>query len=71
MKGYMRRALGKPNFYKLALWDAVNCCWRDGSKQYDNEGEAIASIKKPGRYRLSFVRDGWPREDFGEFVVPE
>lgn len=69
MKGYQRRAAGKPNYWKLAIWDVISCCWRDGKKQHDTEEKACESAREAGRYRLSFVEDGVGRHDKGEFSV--
>lgn len=69
MKGYLRRALGKPDFWKLAIWDAAIQCWRDGKRQFDNREEAKQAAGRPGRYRLSFVQDGKGRRDEEDFVV--
>ena len=69
MKPYIRRANGKPNFWKVAVWCPAVCCWKDGKRQFDTEAEAVASCRSPGRYRLSFVEDGKPRRDLREVVV--
>lgn len=34
MKPYERRAAGAETYYKLAAWDARNCCWADGKRAY-------------------------------------
>ena len=68
MKGYVRRALGKPDYWKVAVWNDRLACWQDGKRQFDTEGEARASAEKSGRYRLSFVEDGKTRMDRGEFI---
>ncbi len=69
MKGYERRAAGKPDYYKLAVWDAMRCVWVDGKKQFDTEADAIAAAVKPGRYRVSKVTDGRGRTDMEPFEV--
>ena len=69
MKGYERRAAGKPNFWKLAVWSELNQCWLDGGRQYDTPEAAKADARKPGHYRLSFAEDGKGRTDKGEFVI--
>lgn len=69
MKGYRRRAMGKPNYWKLAVWNELFNCWQDGKRQYDNREEALIAAKKPGQYRLSFVEDNNGRHDVEEFVV--
>ena len=69
MKGYQRRALGKPDFWKLAVWNPVVQCWQDGKRQFDTEDQARSDAKKPGKYRLSFVKDGAGRQDVKEFEV--
>lgn len=71
MKGYERRAAGKPDYYKLAAWDAALVLWRDGKKQFDTEAEARAAAVKPGRYRVSKVTDGRGREDMEPFEVTQ
>ncbi len=69
MKGYERRAAGKPNYFKLATWDAGRCCWNDGKRQYDTEELAREAASAPGRYRLSEVIDGKGRKDGLPFEV--
>jgi hypothetical protein len=74
MKVYQRRAAGKPEtYYKLATWDALSCCWRDGKKQFDSMNAAVAVIQtaKPGRYRVSQVNPDGKRYDYLPVVVPE
>ena len=68
MKGHQRRAIGVPDFWKLASWDSMNSCWRDGKRQYDTRELALTAAVKPGRYRLSFIQDNMPRKDFEEFA---
>jgi hypothetical protein len=63
MKGYKRRLLGKPDFWKVAYWDDLIGCWRDGKKQFDTQDQARCSITTTGKYRLSFIPDGKPRID--------
>lgn len=69
MKGYQRRALGKPTYYKVATWDGLAMCWKDGKHQFDSEKEARESVSRSGRYRISLVEDGKPRIDLEEFSI--
>ena len=56
MKPYKRRAAGKPNYYKVATWNATKKCWVDGHKQFDTKEEAEDWIlKHDGEFRISFV----------------
>lgn len=69
MKGYQRRALGKPDYWKVAIWNVLFCCWQDGKRQFDSKLEAKASPSRSGRYRLSFIADGKSRQDVEEFTI--
>lgn len=70
---FERRAAGKTTYYKLAYWCDRKQCWTDTSKQYDLLGDLIPAARKlgPGRYRVSRVTDGQPRQDLHEFTVGE
>jgi len=64
VKGYKRRALGKPDYWKVAVWSPSLFCWRDGDRQFDTKEEAVQScLGLSGKYRLSFVADNKPRRD--------
>ena len=62
MKPYQRRAAGKPTYYKLAVFDPLVQCYRDGKKQFDDVAAAVAAAKQPGRYAVSIVDDAGRRE---------
>jgi hypothetical protein len=47
MKAYERRAAGKPDFYRLSVWDARNGCWKASKRFYETEAEARAASQKP------------------------
>lgn len=64
MKPYKRRAAGKPDYYKVATWDAKKKCWVDGKKQFDTREEAEEWIlKHNGEFRISFVNGHGARID--------
>jgi hypothetical protein len=68
MKHHLRRAANAYPFFKLAAWDAVSFCWRDGKRQYESEQAAREDAQRPGRYRLSRIDDARsPRVDLAEF----
>jgi hypothetical protein len=69
MKGHERRAAGRPDYFKLAAWDALRHTWADGKKQFDTEAEARAAAVRPGRYRISKVTEGRGRTDLEPFEV--
>lgn len=54
--------------FKLAVWDAVSCCWRDGKRAYASLEAAKAAAKPPGRYRVSVI-DTTGRRDLEAFQV--
>lgn len=60
----VRKARG---YYKVARFDSVSMTWRDGRLAFDSHQNAIDSIKKSGRYRLSLV-DSEGRHDLEPFV---
>ncbi len=46
-------------YFKLAVWDSRQICFRDGKRAYPSETDARADAKQPGKYRVSEVnRDG-------------
>jgi hypothetical protein len=55
-------------YFKLAIWDARNVCFRDGKRAYPTEADARADALKPGRYRISRVDDAG-RTDLEPFDV--
>jgi hypothetical protein len=54
MKPYERRAAGIADrpYFKLATWDARNMTWRAGKRALATEAEAMATARRPGRYRV-------------------
>lgn len=57
MKQHQRRSEGTFPYYKLATFDAISFCFRDGKVAYATEAEAKAAAKKPGKYRVSVVHE--------------
>jgi hypothetical protein len=55
MRPFERRAANAFPYFKLAVWDARNCTWRDGKKAFPTEAEARKAAGKPGKYRVSRV----------------
>jgi hypothetical protein len=70
MAPHARRAAGAYPYFKLAAWDAVSVCWRDGKPAYESQAAALAAARKPGRYRLSRVTESG-RVDLEPFIVPD
>jgi hypothetical protein len=55
-------------YFKLAKWNDLLNCWRDGKRRYASEVEARAGAMDAGRYRISSVTaEG--RTDFEPFNV--
>lgn len=68
MKHFERRAEGGFPYFKLAEWDARNCCWKDGKQSHATPDDAILAAKKPGRYRISRVDENG-RTDLEPFEI--
>jgi hypothetical protein len=68
MKQNKRRSEGSFPYYKLATFDAISFCFRDGKVAYATEAEAKAAAKKPGSYRVSVVHENG-RSDMHAFDV--
>jgi hypothetical protein len=68
MKPYERRKAQAYPYYKLAAWDAVSVCWRDGKPAFPTLRDARASATAPGRYRISQVNESG-REDLEPFEI--
>lgn len=68
MRAHERRRQGGFPYFKVAEYDAINFCFRDGKQAFGSIEEAKASARKPGRYRLSIVRESG-REDLPPFEV--
>jgi hypothetical protein len=67
MKQHDRRASGGFPYFKLATFDPISMCFRDGKQAYETAEKAYAAARKPGRYRLSVV-DADGRTDLSEFA---
>jgi glycine cleavage system aminomethyltransferase T len=52
----------KAGFFKLATFCSLSITWKDGKRAFDTAAEAIASAKKPGKYRVSHVTDSGRRD---------
>jgi hypothetical protein len=68
MKHHKRRETGSFPYYKLATFDQISFCFRDGKVAYPDEQAAKAAAKTPGRYRLSIVTESG-RRDLDTFDV--
>lgn len=66
MKHHERRTHGGFPYFKLATFDPISLCFRDGKQAYDSMEQAYAAAKKPGKYRISVVHEGG-RDDLTEF----
>ena len=66
MKHHDRRTTGGFPYFKLATFDSISMCFRDGKNAYPSAEAAQAAAKKPGRYRISVVHSAG-REDLREF----
>jgi len=55
--------------YKLARFNPVLLCWKDGRTAYPTLTAARAAATDPGVYRVSVVQPGKPREDFDPFTI--
>lgn len=47
----------KIGFFKLATYCMISMTWKDGKRAFLSEADAVASVKKPGRYRISHVHE--------------
>lgn len=66
MKQHERRNAGGFPYFKLATFDPISLCFRDGKQAFPSVEAAHRAAKKPGRYRVSVVTaEG--REDLHEF----
>lgn len=68
MKHYKRRETQSFPYYKLATYDQISFCFRDGKIAYPDQATAEAAAKAPGRYRLSVVTETG-RNDLQTFDV--
>lgn len=66
MKAHARRTAGGFPYFKLATFDPISMCFRDGKQAFASAEEAYAAAKKPGKYRVSVVHEGG-RTDLSEF----
>lgn len=57
MKPYERRTTAAYPYFKLAVWDAQLCVWRDGKVAFATKYDAMDTIRLPGRYRISMVTE--------------
>ncbi len=64
-----RRIKGAYPYFKLAVWDRCNACWRDGRRAHATIDAAVAEAERaPGRYRISCVTESG-RTDLAPFVI--
>jgi len=68
MKPNQRRAQHSFPYFKLATFDQISMCYRDGKTAFATESDAAASAKSPGTYRVSIVRENG-RQDLTPFHV--
>lgn len=66
MKHHQRRTSGGFPYFKLATFDPISMCFRDGKQAFPSAEEAYKAAKKPGKYRISVVHQHG-REDLSEF----
>lgn len=55
MKSHERRATQAYPYFKVAVFDSVSMCFRDGKHAFETKDAAKRSAKSPGTYRLSTV----------------
>ena len=68
MKTNHRRTQGSFPYFKLAKFDQISMCYRDGKIAFASETDAAASAKLPGKYRISIVHEN-ERQDLAPFHV--
>ena len=68
MKPTHRRTQHSLPYFKLAKFDQISMCYRDGKTAFASESDAAASAKLPGTYRVSIVRETG-RQDLTPFHV--
>lgn len=66
MQRHERRTSQGFPYYKLAEYDPISMCFRDGKRAYATAAEARAAARKPGKYRLSVVLESG-RQDMEVF----
>lgn len=66
MKHHQRRNDGGFPYFKLATFDPISMCFRDGKQAFASAEEAYKAAKKPGKYRVSVVHEHG-RIDLSEF----
>jgi hypothetical protein len=68
MKPAVRRDSQCFPYFKLATFDNVSFCFRDGKQAFESESAAAAAAKRPGKYRVSIVTANG-RRDLPAFEV--
>jgi hypothetical protein len=68
MKPHARRAAATFPYFKLATFDNLSFCFRDGKQAFESESAAAAAAKRPGKYRVSIVTANG-RQDMPAFEV--
>jgi hypothetical protein len=68
MKHYKRRETQQFPYFKLATFDQISFCFRDGKIAYKTETDARNAARQPGRYRVSVVTESG-RTDLDGFEV--
>jgi hypothetical protein len=66
MKHHERRTGGGFPYFKLATFDPISMCFRDGKQAFETAEDAYRAAKKPGKYRVSVVHEHG-RTDLSEF----
>jgi hypothetical protein len=68
MKSHQRRATQSYPYFKVAVFDSVSMCFRDGKQAFETEDAAKRAAKSPGTYRISTVTASG-RVDSEKFTV--
>lgn len=66
MKHHERRTGGGFPYFKLATFDPISMCFRDGKQAFETAEDAYRAAIKPGKYRVSVVHEQG-RTDLSEF----
>jgi hypothetical protein len=68
VKQYQRRETQQFPYFKLATFDPISFCFRDGKVAFKTETDARNAATRPGKYRVSVVTESG-RTDLDGFDV--
>lgn len=66
---FERRADGSYPYFRLATWSEISLTYRDDPTAYASWGDAHVTARKPGRYRITEIKEDGTITVVGEFEV--